>query len=95
MTPPDRLVEAAAEAYHRWQYGDNGTHDTLMEAAEVANVILAATFAALPKCDETIEALAAAFAGEGNTADDYDRDDARRYLDHLAREFGSRRHHEP
>lgn len=38
----DPLVEVIAEAYHQWQYGDNGTHDTLIEAARVAEVALAA-----------------------------------------------------
>lgn len=30
-----------AEAYHRHQYGDNGTHDTLREADDVAAAIIA------------------------------------------------------
>lgn len=35
----DPILELLADAYHQWQYGDNGTHDTLMEAAGVAGSI--------------------------------------------------------
>lgn len=40
MSVDPALRERIAEGYHRYQYGDNGTHDTLVEAALVADAVL-------------------------------------------------------